>query len=59
MGRVLMFLALGIAILQLIWVQGIQAPKLSAESASQRSTTKVDPATRGSITDRNLSLIHI
>lgn len=48
-----MFAALGIAVLQLLWIQGVQAPRLSAEAADQRSTTLVDPATRGSITDRN------
>lgn len=48
-----MFAALGIAVLQLLWIQGFQAPRLSAEAAEQRSTTLIDPATRGSITDRN------
>ncbi|MGW0044469.1 peptidoglycan D,D-transpeptidase FtsI family protein [Rhodococcus sp. NPDC003348] len=52
-GRFVMFAALGIAVLQLLWIQGVQAPRLSAEAADQRSTTLVDPATRGSITDRN------
>ena len=48
-----MFLILGIATVQLLWIQGIDAPALSAQSASQRTTTIVDPATRGSITDRD------
>lgn len=48
-----MFAALGLAALQLLWVQGVQAPRLSAEAAQQRSTTLIDPATRGSITDRS------
>ncbi len=48
-----MFLVLGIATVQLLWIQGIDAPALSAQSASQRTTTIVDPATRGSITDRD------
>lgn len=48
-----MFAVLGIATLQLLWIQGIDAPSLSAQSASQRTTTIVDPATRGSITDRD------
>ncbi|MFF0817041.1 peptidoglycan D,D-transpeptidase FtsI family protein [Rhodococcus sp. NPDC003318] len=52
-GRFVMFAALGIAVLQLLWIQGVQAPRLSAEAAQQRSTTLIDPATRGSITDRN------
>ncbi|MFD4183720.1 cell division protein FtsI, partial [Rhodococcus sp. NPDC058514] len=51
-GRVVMFIALGIASVQLLWIQGIQAPTLSAEAANQRSVTVIDPATRGSITDR-------
>lgn len=52
-GRVVMFGALGLAVLQLLWLQVVQAPQLSAEAADQRSTTLIDPATRGSITDRN------
>jgi len=48
-----MFAILGVATLQLLWIQGIDAPSLSAQSASQRTTTIVDPATRGSITDRD------
>ncbi|WP_233531315.1 penicillin-binding protein 2 [Antrihabitans sp. YC2-6] len=52
-GRTLMFAALGIAVLQLIWIQGFSAAELSAQAASQRTTTLIDPATRGSITDRN------
>ncbi|MFC7447046.1 peptidoglycan D,D-transpeptidase FtsI family protein [Rhodococcus daqingensis] len=51
-GRVMMFIALGVASVQLLWIQGIQAPKLSAEAANQRSVTVIEPATRGSITDR-------
>ncbi|MBM7415132.1 MULTISPECIES: penicillin-binding protein 2 [Nocardiaceae] len=52
-GRFAMFAILGVATLQLLWIQGIDAPSLSAQSASQRTTTIVDPATRGSITDRD------
>ncbi|NLE79079.1 MAG: penicillin-binding protein 2 [Rhodococcus sp.] len=52
-GRFAIFAALGLTALQLLWVQGVQAPRLSAEAASQRTTTKVDPALRGAITDRN------
>ncbi|SDE26624.1 cell division protein FtsI (penicillin-binding protein 3) [Rhodococcus tukisamuensis] len=48
-----MFVALGIAVVQLLWVQVVQAPKLSAEAANQRAITVIDPATRGSISDRN------
>ncbi|TQC50373.1 penicillin-binding protein 2 [Rhodococcus sp. WS4] len=56
-GRGLMFLALGLAALQLLWIQVIDAPQLSAEAANQRTTTEVDPALRGSITDRNANPI--
>jgi cell division protein FtsI (penicillin-binding protein 3) len=52
-GRFVMFVVLGIAALQLLWIQVFQGPTLSAQSANQRSTTIVDPATRGSILDRN------
>ncbi len=52
-----MFLALGLAALQLLWIQVIDAPQLSAEAANQRTTTEVDPALRGSITDRNANPI--
>ncbi|WP_072751641.1 peptidoglycan D,D-transpeptidase FtsI family protein [Rhodococcus maanshanensis] len=51
-GRITMFIALGIASVQLLWIQGVEAPKLSAEAANQRSVTVIDPAVRGSITDR-------
>ncbi|WP_277834481.1 peptidoglycan D,D-transpeptidase FtsI family protein [Speluncibacter jeojiensis] len=50
-GRLVMLGALGLALLQLIWIQGVQAPQLSAESASQRTTTLVLPAMRGTIED--------
>ena len=52
-----MFLALGLAAVQLLWIQVIDAPQLSAEAANQRTTTEVDPALRGSITDRNANPI--
>ncbi|MGW4481595.1 peptidoglycan D,D-transpeptidase FtsI family protein [Rhodococcus triatomae] len=52
-GRRVMFGALTIAVVQLLWIQVVQAPRLSAEAADQRSTTLIEPATRGSITDRN------
>ena len=48
-----MYVALAVAAAQLLWIQGFDAPRLSAESASQRTTTLVDPAMRGSILDRN------
>lgn len=53
MGRFAMFVALGLTAMQLLWVQTVEAPRLSAEAASQRTTTKIDPALRGSITDRS------
>nr|WP_242473861.1 penicillin-binding protein 2 [Tomitella biformata] len=40
-----------IVIGQLVWVQGIQAPKLTAESASQRTMTAVETPNRGQILD--------
>ncbi|RVW00509.1 penicillin-binding protein 2 [Rhodococcus spongiicola] len=48
-----MFVALGVAALQLLWVQGIDAPRLSAEAANQRTTKVTLPAVRGEILDRN------
>lgn len=48
-----MFGVLAVVALQLLWIMGIDGSRLSAEAASQRTTTLVDPATRGSITDRN------
>lgn len=44
---------LGLAAAQLLSVQVFQAPRLSAEAASQRTTRLVEPATRGTISDRN------
>ncbi|MGQ4600484.1 penicillin-binding transpeptidase domain-containing protein [Nocardia sp. R6R-6] len=52
-GRVVMLVALAVVALQLLWVQSIAAPGLSAQAASQRTTHQPDPATRGPITDRN------
>ncbi|MFI6959601.1 peptidoglycan D,D-transpeptidase FtsI family protein [Nocardia sp. NPDC050408] len=51
-GRVIMLVALAVVALQLLWVQSISAPSLSAQAASQRTTRKIDTATRGPITDR-------
>ncbi len=48
-----MFGVLAVVALQLLWIMGINGPRLSAEAASQRTTTLVDPAQRGAITDRN------
>ena len=48
-----MFGVLAVVALQLVWIMGVDGHRLSAEAASQRTTTLVDPATRGSIMDRN------
>ncbi|MEV6280555.1 penicillin-binding protein 2 [Nocardia sp. NPDC051832] len=47
-----MLVALGVVALQLLWVQSIAAPGLSAQAASQRTAREIDHATRGAITDR-------
>ncbi|CAM3024941.1 peptidoglycan D,D-transpeptidase FtsI family protein [Skermania piniformis] len=51
-GRVVVLLALIVAALQLLWLQGIASGRLSAQAADQRAVTTIDPATRGAITDR-------
>ncbi|WP_323182862.1 penicillin-binding protein 2 [Aldersonia sp. NBC_00410] len=52
-GRAVMLIALFAVVVPLFIAQAISAPRLQAEAASQRSTTVVDPATRGAIVDRN------
>jgi cell division protein FtsI (penicillin-binding protein 3) len=52
-GRIVMLVALLVVALQLLWLQSIAAPGLSAQAASQRTTREPEAATRGSITDRN------
>lgn len=52
-GRVVMLVALVVVALQLLWIQSIAAPGLSAQAASQRTAHKIEHATRGPITDRN------
>lgn len=52
-GRIAMLVALAVVALQLLWVQSIAAPGLSAQAASQRTTRQIEPATRGPIVDRN------
>ncbi|WP_433605063.1 peptidoglycan D,D-transpeptidase FtsI family protein [Prescottella agglutinans] len=52
-GRATMLAALGVVALQLLWVQGVDAPRLSAEAANQRATTVTLPAVRGAIVDRS------
>lgn len=51
-GRIVMLIALAVVALQLLWVQSIAAPGLSAQAASQRTARDIDHATRGTITDR-------
>ncbi|MFE7802803.1 peptidoglycan D,D-transpeptidase FtsI family protein [Nocardia sp. NPDC057440] len=48
-----MLVALLVVALQLLWVQSFAAPGLSEQAASQRTTRKIEEATRGPITDRN------
>ncbi|RMI29123.1 penicillin-binding protein 2 [Nocardia stercoris] len=45
--------ALGVVACQLLWIQTVSAPKLSAEAASERTVRQSDQALRGPITDRN------
>ncbi|WP_425299005.1 peptidoglycan D,D-transpeptidase FtsI family protein [Nocardia cyriacigeorgica] len=52
-GRIAMLGALAVVAIQLLWVQSISAPGLSAQAASQRTAHWVDEAMRGPITDRN------
>ncbi|SDH51877.1 cell division protein FtsI (penicillin-binding protein 3) [Rhodococcus triatomae] len=47
-----MIVALILAAGKLFHIQAIDAPRLSAEAAGQRTTTMVDPALRGPIVDR-------
>nr|WP_228824092.1 penicillin-binding protein 2 [Nocardia blacklockiae] len=53
LGRLLMLVALLVVAAQLLWVQTVSAPSLSAEAASQRTVHVADTALRGPITDRN------
>ncbi|MEU4313523.1 penicillin-binding protein 2 [Nocardia sp. NPDC024068] len=48
-----MLVALLVVALQLLWVQTISAPSLSAQAAGQRTTYQDLPAARGTITDRH------
>lgn len=52
-GRWAIFGALSLAALQLIRVQGIEAPALAAAAEHQRTSSTILPAVRGSITDRD------
>ncbi|MEV5650094.1 penicillin-binding protein 2 [Nocardia sp. NPDC052254] len=52
-GRILMLVALLVVAMQLLWLQTVSAPALSAEAAAQRAVPQVDWAQRGSILDRD------
>lgn len=52
-GRGAIFVALGIAVVQLVRVQGIDAAELSAAAQEKRSLTTTLAATRGAVVDRN------
>ncbi len=52
-GRAVLVVALVVAGLRLVQVQGLQAEELSAKAAGQRTTEQLLPAERGTITDRN------
>ncbi|GAB2919848.1 penicillin-binding protein 2 [Rhodococcus aerolatus] len=52
-GRGVIFLALAVAVVQLVRVQGIDAAELSAAAQEKRSLTTTQPATRGAVLDRN------
>jgi cell division protein FtsI (penicillin-binding protein 3) len=52
-GRLVLVFVLTIAGLRLVYIQGIQAPTLSAQAEQQRAATIYTPAQRGTITDRN------
>ncbi|MCM6773339.1 penicillin-binding protein 2 [Nocardia sp. CDC159] len=48
-----MLVALVVVAAQLLWIQTVSAPRLSAEAANQRTVRQADHALRGAITDRN------
>ncbi len=52
-GRLVLVFVLTVAGLRLVYIQGIQAPSLSAQAEQQRSTPIYTLAQRGTITDRN------
>src|SRR5918998_3432204 len=53
LGRAVLVVALVVAGLRLVQVQGLQAEELSVKAAGQRTTEQLLPAERGTITDRN------
>ncbi|MFF2087610.1 peptidoglycan D,D-transpeptidase FtsI family protein [Nocardia sp. NPDC058176] len=52
-GRVTMLAALAVVALQLLYIQSLAAPTLSAQAASQRMYKETEAAVRGPITDRH------
>ncbi len=52
-GRAVLVMALVLAGLKLVQVQGLRAEELSAKAAGQRTTVQTLPAERGTITDRD------
>ncbi|MFC4374385.1 peptidoglycan D,D-transpeptidase FtsI family protein [Nocardia halotolerans] len=52
-GRVVLLSTLAVVALQLLYIQSIAAPVLSAQAASQRTTKETEAAVRGPITDRH------
>ncbi|MFD3747558.1 peptidoglycan D,D-transpeptidase FtsI family protein [Nocardia sp. NPDC058633] len=51
-GRVTLLATLAVVALQLLYIQSIAAPALSAQAASQRTIKATEAAVRGPITDR-------
>ncbi|MET9217117.1 MULTISPECIES: peptidoglycan D,D-transpeptidase FtsI family protein [unclassified Nocardia] len=52
-GRVTLLATLAVVALQLLYIQSLAAPALSAQAASQRTTKETEAAVRGPITDRH------
>ncbi|HEX4224854.1 MAG TPA: cell division protein FtsI, partial [Pseudonocardiaceae bacterium] len=52
-SRLLLVVVLTVAGLRLVYIQGIQAPTLSAQAQQQRTSNIPTPAQRGTITDRD------
>lgn len=52
-GRVTLLATLAVVALQLLYIQSIAAPALSAQAASQRTIKATEAAVRGPITDRH------
>ncbi|WP_336086003.1 peptidoglycan D,D-transpeptidase FtsI family protein [Nocardia sp. SSK8] len=52
-GRVTLLATLAVVALQLLYIQSLAAPALSAQAASQRTHKETEAAVRGPITDRH------